>query len=63
VAVESACKVVVQGRMKQGGTLWSHHGVQAMLALRSTVLSDRWDGPTSKRPLTKATFRCTTPAM
>jgi len=42
-AVESACKVVVQGRMKQAGMIWSRHGAQAMLALRATVLSDRWD--------------------
>jgi hypothetical protein len=41
--VESACKVVVEGRLKQGGMLWSRTGAQAMLALRSTVLSDRWD--------------------
>ncbi len=30
--IESACKVVVQTRMKQAG----------MLALRSALLSDRW---------------------
>jgi hypothetical protein len=37
--VESACKVVVQQRMKQAGMRWSR---TAMLALRSTLLSDRW---------------------
>jgi hypothetical protein len=42
-AVESACKVVVQARMKQAGMAWSRNGAQAMLALRSTILSDRWD--------------------
>jgi hypothetical protein len=42
-SVESACKVVVQARLKQAGMRWSRHGAQAMLALRSTVLSDRWD--------------------
>lgn len=41
-AVESACKVVVQGRMKDGGMIWSRNGAQTMLALRSTILSDRW---------------------
>jgi hypothetical protein len=41
-AVESACKVVVQARLKQAGMLWSRPGAQAMLALRSTILSDRW---------------------
>jgi hypothetical protein len=41
--VESACKVVVQQRMKQAGMRWSRHGAQAMLALRCALLSDRWD--------------------
>lgn len=40
--VESACKVVVQQRMKQAGMRWSRKGAQAMLALRSALLSDRW---------------------
>jgi hypothetical protein len=40
--VESACKVVVQQRMKQAGMRWSRNGAQAMLALRSTLLSGRW---------------------
>ena len=42
-AVESACKVVVQARMKQAGMRWSRSGAQAMLALRCMLLSDRWD--------------------
>lgn len=42
-AVESACKVVVEARLKQAGMRWSRPGAQAMLALRSTVLSGRWD--------------------
>jgi hypothetical protein len=42
-SVESACKVVVQARMKQAGMRWSRSGAQAMLALRSTLLSGRWD--------------------
>ena len=41
--VESACKVVVQARMKQAGMTWSRPGAQVMLALRSTILSERWD--------------------
>ena len=40
--VESACKVVVQQRMKQAGMRWSRSGAQAMLALRCALLSDRW---------------------
>lgn len=41
-SVESACKVVVQERLKQAGMRWSRAGAQAMLALRSVFLSDRW---------------------
>jgi Uncharacterised protein family (UPF0236) len=40
--VESACKVVVQQRMKQAGMQWSRTGAQAMLALRCALLSGRW---------------------
>jgi hypothetical protein len=39
--VESACKVVVQQRMKQAGMQWSRSGAQAMLALRCALLSHR----------------------
>jgi hypothetical protein len=42
-SVESACKVVVHERMRQAGMRWSRAGAQAMLALRSILLSDRWD--------------------
>jgi hypothetical protein len=42
-SVESACKLVVQARMKQAGMRWSRDGAQAMLALRSVLLSDRFD--------------------
>lgn len=41
--VEAACKVVMQERMKQAGMRWSRDGAQAMLALRSVLLSDRWN--------------------
>jgi len=40
--VESACKVVVQARLKQAGMRWSRKGAQAMLALRCALLSGRW---------------------
>jgi len=40
--VESACKTVVQARMKQAGMRWSRHGAQAMLSLRCLLLSQRW---------------------
>lgn len=42
-SVESACKLVMQARMKQAGMRWSRPGAQAMLALRSELLSERWD--------------------
>jgi len=40
--VESACKTVVQARMKQAGMRWSRQGAQAMLSLRCLLLSERW---------------------
>ncbi len=42
-SVESACKVVVQERLVQAGMRWSRAGVQAMLALRCALLSNRWE--------------------
>ncbi len=42
-SVEAAGKTVVEARMKQAGMRWSELGAQALLALRSIVLSDRWD--------------------
>jgi hypothetical protein len=42
-SVESACKVVVHERLRQAGMRWGRPGAQAMLALRSILLSDRWD--------------------
>jgi hypothetical protein len=42
-SVESACKVVVQERMKQAGMRWSRERAQAVLALRCILLSGRWD--------------------
>ncbi len=41
--VEAGGKVVMQERMKQAGMRWSRNNAQAMLALRSILLSDRWD--------------------
>jgi hypothetical protein len=42
-SVESGCKVVVQERMKQAGMRWRRERAQAVLALRSALLSGRWD--------------------
>ncbi len=41
--VESACKVVVQQRMCQAGMRWERRWAQALLALRCSLLSNRWD--------------------
>lgn len=48
--IESACKTVVQARMKQAGMRWSRNGAQAMLALRTLLLSDRWHELPSHAP-------------
>jgi hypothetical protein len=48
--IESACKTVVQARMKQAGMRWSRDGAQAMLALRTLLLSDRWHDLPSPSP-------------
>jgi hypothetical protein len=40
--IESACKSVVQARMKLAGMRWSRPGATAMLTLRSLSLSNRW---------------------
>lgn len=40
--VESGCKTVVQQRMCQAGMRWANRGLQAVLALRCALLSDRW---------------------
>lgn len=42
-AVESANKLVVEARLKGSGMHWARQHVDAMLALRNIVCSDRWD--------------------
>lgn len=42
-AVESANKLVVEARLKGSGMHWARSNVNAMLALRNIVCSDRWD--------------------
>lgn len=39
--VESACKVVVNQRLKQAGMRWTKDGADSILALRTAVLSDQ----------------------
>lgn len=39
--VESACKTVVGQRMKQSGMRWSEAGAEAVLSLRSLILTNR----------------------
>lgn len=41
-SVESGCKLVVQTRLKQAGMRWKHSSAQAVLALRSMLLSNNW---------------------
>jgi len=42
-SVESACKRIIGGRLKQGGMIWSRAGAEAMAHVRAAVLGDRWD--------------------
>jgi hypothetical protein len=39
--IESACKNVIGGRMKQGGMSWSEAGANGMLQIRCSIASDR----------------------
>ena len=41
--VEGACKTLVGGRLKQGGMRWSKDGADAVMALRSCILSGRYE--------------------
>ena len=41
--VEGACKTVVGGRLKQGGMRWTKDGADAVMALRSCLLSGRYE--------------------
>jgi len=41
--VEAACKNLIGARMKKSGMRWSINGGQAVLTLRSLILSDRWE--------------------
>ena len=41
--VESACKTLVGSRFKQSGMLWSRVGADAVLPLRTLLLSKRYD--------------------
>jgi hypothetical protein len=49
--VESACRHVVQSRMKRAGTRWSTSGAQAVLSLRCCWLNDQWQHFWTSRPL------------
>ncbi len=40
--VESACRTVVGGRMKQGGMTWSESGAEGMLQIRASLASERF---------------------
>jgi hypothetical protein len=49
--VESACRHVVQSRLKRAGTRWSTRGAQAVLSLRTCHLNGQWDTFWTTRPL------------
>ena len=40
--VESSCKNVIGGRMKQGGMTWSEFGAEGMLQIRTSLCSERF---------------------
>jgi hypothetical protein len=40
--VESSCKNVIGGRMKQGGMTWSESGAEGMLQIRTSICSERF---------------------
>jgi len=40
--VESSCKNVIGGRMKQGGMTWSESGAEGMLQIRTSLASNRF---------------------
>jgi len=42
-AMESACKLVVEARLKGSGMHWARPNVSPMVALRAAVCSGRWD--------------------
>jgi hypothetical protein len=46
--VESGNKLVVEARLKGSGMHWAEHHVNAMLALRNIICSDRWKEEWSK---------------
>lgn len=41
--VEAACRVVICQRLKRSGMFWSINGANAIIALRSSLLSNRFD--------------------
>ena len=41
--VEGACKNIVGSRLKRGGMHWTVNGANAMIALRCSILSNRFD--------------------
>ena len=49
--VESACKHVVQSRMKRSGMIWSEDGAQRMLSLRCAYLNGHWNRLWATHPL------------
>jgi hypothetical protein len=40
--VESACKTLVLGRLRLAGCRWNARSAEALLAVRSVVMSGQW---------------------
>ena len=51
--VEGACRNVVCGRLKRGGMRWTVAGADAILALRSCIVSERFDDFWKRRAASK----------
>lgn len=41
--LETRCRMVVGQRLKQSGMHWTVRGVNSIIALRCSILSNRWE--------------------
>lgn len=59
--IESACKHVVQARIKQAGMRWNVHNARVMGKLRARLRSNRWDETLALRPLPSRSYHRNSP--
>ncbi|MGC8501383.1 MAG: ISKra4 family transposase, partial [Leptospirillia bacterium] len=52
--VEAGCKVAIGTRLKRAGMHWSVKGANAIIALRCTILSGRYEDFWERRALKQA---------